>query len=113
MPEFKEFYNLQTGDIAPAGTFSLSYTAIQDYIIRKILAVEKTGATIGLVPITIKIDEIPLTKVAIPAIALGTNYENAVELNYPFKKDQKILISGTNEEAASRNIAFILILDKA
>jgi len=112
MAEFKEIRNLQTGDIAAGATFSLEYTAIEDFIIRKILAVEKSGATIGKVATTIKIDEVPLTKPEIPAVGLGTNAENAIVLNYPFNKDRKILISGTNGEAATRNIAFLLILDK-
>jgi len=104
------FITLQTGSVSAGATFEVSHTATEDYILHHILSVEKGAADTGKVPITIKFDEEVWTKETMPSEALGRYVDRSPKLDYAWKKDVKLTISGTNNTGAAIDIAYVCIV---
>lgn len=99
------------GSVADGASFSGEWTADDDYVIRHIFIKADGGATTKST-ITIRIDNVPITKDKALCNTFGTNAENGLLLNITFKKDSKIDFSGVNNEGAAANFTVELVMEK-
>jgi len=111
--EFKNLvikYFINAG-VAAAATFSNEWDTDADYVLRHIF-VKADGVAATKSTITIRIDNIPLTKDRALCNAFGTNAENAILLNTSLPKGTKIDYEGTNNEGATKDFTVELIMEK-
>ena len=98
--------------IADGATFSDDWEFDDDYVIKYIF-IKADGAATTKSTITIRLDNVPLTKDKALCNTFGTNPENAIELNISVKKSQKIDYEGTNNEGATKDFTIELVMEKA
>ena len=103
---------LEDTGVADGGTFSGEWTFDDDYNLRHIF-IKADGAAPTKSTVTVRIDGDVITKDKCLANTFGTNAENALLLNYPVKKSQKIKIEGTNNEGATKDFTMELVLERA
>ena len=89
---------------------SAYWTADADYMIEKIIIIEKGGTALYKAPTTIRIDEENLTKEAIPASIFNPNEFYSPKLDLPFGKGKTIYFSLTNNVGSDITISIILKL---
>jgi len=111
--EFKNLvikYFINAG-VAAAATFSGEWDTDADYVLRHIF-VKADGVAATKSTVTIRIDNIPLTKDKALCNTFGSNVENAILLNTPVAKGTKIDYEGTNNEGATKDFTVELIMEK-
>jgi hypothetical protein len=92
-------------------TFSGSWDADEDYVIRHIL-IKANGAAPTKSTITIRVDNTPITKDKALCNTFGTNAQDALLLNIPLKKGHKFDYEGTNNEGAAADFTIELVMEK-
>ena len=107
-PIIKYFENTSVAD---GGTFSDSWDSDDDYIIRHIF-IKADGAATTKSTITIRIDNVPITRDKALCNTFGTNAENGLLLNIPLKKGSKFEYEGTNNEGAAKDFTVELVMEK-
>jgi len=111
--EFKTIvikYFINTG-IAAGASFSGEWDTDIDYVLRHIF-VKADGVAATKSTITIRIDNVPLTKDRSLCNAWGTNAEDAILLGIRMPKGTKIDYEGTNNEGATKDFTVELIMEK-
>ena len=98
--------------IADSGTFSGSWTADADYTIKYFFVKRKDGAAFTESTITVRIDNVPMTKDVALCSTFGTDILNGLPVNWDLPKDSKIEYSGTNSEGSTVSIAVELVLER-
>ena len=109
---FYTFKLIDLGTIAAGSTVSSSWTSDDDYIIKKMYAVEYTSTKVGLrfLTGTFRIDGYVFTKDKVP-LSLFDGYSNQVpELNIDFSKGRTFYYSVKNNHS-SDSIAAYLVLE--
>jgi len=99
----KVFKIIDVGDISAGGTVEKTYTAEDDYIIKRMYIVETTETPVGLqyITFTFWVDNVPYTKDKVNA-KLFEGYTNQVpELNIDFSRGKTFRISLTNNHSSS------------
>jgi hypothetical protein len=107
---FKTFKTIGIGSIAAGGQAESIWESDGDYTLHKIIIVEKTGASINQVEVTIRIDGTILTKDVVPAVVLSLANNNPTIIDTDLKDGQKITFGLKNNESASRNLYAVLEL---
>jgi len=102
---------LELGSVADGATKDGYWTADDDYIIRHIL-IKADGEAPVKSTITMRIDDYVITKDKALCNTFGTNAENALLLNIPFRKSATFHYSLLNQEGAAKNFTIELVLEK-
>jgi len=97
--------------IADGGTFSNTWDADDNYILRFIF-INFDGALGTKSTITIRINNVPLTKDNALCRSFGNTVENALPLEIDFRKDSKFEYQGVNHEGATKQIDVELVLER-
>jgi len=97
--------------IADGSTFEEEWTADLDYTLRHILVKRTDGKGFTKTDITIRINEVPLTRPSCLVNTLGTDKLNALDWAEDLPKTAKIDYSGTNREGVTIDISVELVLD--
>ena len=112
---FYAFKQIEVGSIAAGNTSSGSWTADDDYTIKKIFIMEYTATEVGtrFLNVTLRVDNYTFTKDEVRA-EIFDGYSNQVpELNISFGKGQTFYYSITNEHGSSAISPYIvLVLEK-
>jgi hypothetical protein len=109
---FDRIRRIDTGSIAAGGYADFSQAEEVDLILKKIVIVEATGASINNVILTFNIGDTPLFRPdASAAIFLPIN-PNIPEFNVEVIKGTKVNGRVTNNEAAARRLFIHLIYEK-
>jgi len=98
-------------DVADGGTFEQEWASDGNYITKYILIKRKDGASLTASDITIRIQNIPLTKDHALCNTFGTDIMNALLINEELKKTWVIDYAGTNREGVKISLVVELILD--
>ena len=107
---FNKFQTIDIGSVAAGATAEKSWEADDDYTIHRIYVVEKTGASINAVEVTIRLDDTLLSRDYVPAVILSPGHVNNPAIDIAFKKGQKITFGVKNNEAAARSLYAVLEL---
>ena len=102
---------IDVGSVADGATETGSWTADEDYVIRHIL-IKADGEAPIKSTITMRIDDYVITKDKALCNTFGTNAENALLLNIPFRKSATFHYSLLNQEGAAKNFTIELVLEK-
>ena len=102
---------IDLGSVADGETKAESWTADDDYVIRHIL-IKADGEATTKSTITMRVDTYVITKDTALCNSFGTNAENALLLNIPFKKSATFHYSLVNQEGATKNFTIELVLEK-
>ena len=102
---------LELGSVADGATKDGYWTADDDYIIRHIL-IKADGEAPVKSTITMRIDDYVITKDKALCNTFGTNAENALLLNIPFRKSATFHYSLLNQEGSAKNFTIELVLEK-
>jgi len=98
-------------DVAVGETFKGSWDSDGDYIIKYIF-IKADGGSTTKSTITIRINNVPITKDKALCNAFGTNPENAIPLSIPFSKGMKFDYEGVNNEAAAADFTVELVMER-
>ncbi|RLE49031.1 MAG: hypothetical protein DRJ18_00700 [Candidatus Methanomethylicota archaeon] len=109
---FKEFYTLESGDVADGGNWSNEYKPDENVVIKRIYVVEKSGRRMYASYLTIQVENTAITHDKIPPSVLGTDRSNAVDLDIALKAQQKVRFSFENHEGVTVNFFLVLELHK-
>ena len=109
---FYAFKQIEVGSIAAGNTSSGSWTADDDYVIKKIFIKEVTETAVGLqfLNCTFRVDNYTFTKDEVRAILLSGWQNQIPELNITLSKGQTFYYSITNEHSSSA-IEPVIILE--
>jgi hypothetical protein len=107
---FHSFKTIDIGSIAAGGQVEASWESDGDYTIKHIFLIEKTGASLRKVEVTIRKDNVPYTKDVVPAAVLSYDNVNIPELSISLADGQKIVFGLKNLETAAREIYAVLEL---
>jgi len=103
--------SLYHGTVANGSTFSASWDSDDNYNIKYIF-IKADGNRTTKSTITIRINNVPITKDKALCNTFGSNPEDAIELNIPLERDRRIEIEGVNDEGADKLITVELVLEK-
>ena len=106
------FKTINVGSVSAGATSEGTWTPETDYVIKKIVAVEKNDASLSNVTVTFWIDEIPFTKELIPLGILQETPSLVIDINKELGKGSVFKYSITNNYSASREIFLVLVLEK-
>jgi hypothetical protein len=107
---FQLFRTIDIGSVAAGATGEQSWTSDGDYTIHRIYLVEKTGASINAVEVTIRLDGTLLSRDYVPAAILGVAHVNNPVIDVSIKNGQKITFGVKNNESAARALYVVLEL---
>ena len=107
---FAKFVTIDIGSISAAATKEESWESDGDYQVRRIYIVEKTGASLHRVEVTVRKDADLLTRDYVPAVLITHLNNLNPELNVPVAKGQKIVFGIKNNEATARELYAVLEL---
>jgi hypothetical protein len=107
---FNKLQTIDIGSVAAGATTEKSWEADGDYTIHRIYVVEKTGASINAVEVTIRLDETLLSRDYVPAVILSPGHVNNPVMDVALKEDQKITFGIKNNETGARNLYVVLEL---
>ena len=106
------FKTINSGTISASGSVTKDWTADRDYIIRKVLVVNKGTATVDKIDLTIQFAENFKTLDYVNAKALATDFKNAWIPDEPLGKGKRVVVSFKNNDASnSAEIDFIMLLE--
>ena len=106
------FKTINVGTVSSGGTEEGTWTPERDYIIKKIVAVEKNDESLSNVTVTFWIDEVPFTKELIPLGILQETPSLVIDIDKELGKGSVFKYSITNNYTADREIFLVLVLEK-
>ena len=106
------FKTIDVGTVSAGGSTSDSVTADKDYKIEKIIAVEKSGASLTNVTATLRIDDFVFTRDKIPLSVLQGYMNQVPELGYDWSKGSTLYYSVANDGTSDVNIYLVLVLEE-
>jgi len=104
------FKSLGVKSISSGGTETWEWNADADYTIKYMFVIERGDLSLSKCLLTGKIEENYFTKDKVCAGVFGRDIRNAIELNYPLNKNQKISISIENQDTSDHEIEIVLVL---
>jgi hypothetical protein len=107
---FAKWVTVDIGSIAAGATKEGSWEVDGDFILKRLLIIEKTGASINAVELTGRIDQAGFTEDVVPASVLHPSNNLNPELGIKLSKGQKVVFGLKNNEAAARNLYAVLEL---
>ena len=105
---FYAFKQIEVGSIAAGNTSSGSWTADDNYTIEKIFIIDKDGATLYKVTVTVRIDDKVLTRDLVPAMVLAPDELLSPELNLELSKGKTIYFEIKNNDSTAQDIYIVL-----
>ena len=106
------FKTINVGTVSAGSTSEGTWTPERDYIIKKIVAVEKSDQSLSNVTVTFWIDEVPFTKELIPLGILQETPSLVIDIDKELGKGSVFKYSITNNYSADREIFLVLVLEK-
>ena len=97
------FKSLNTGSIADGSYAEVEWTPDTNITIRKMLLVERGGASLENVQVYISIADVPYTKDFVPGSVIGSNVEYCWKPDLPVAKGAKIYVKVSNNSGAAIN----------
>ena len=97
------FKSLNTGSIADGSYAEVEWTPDTDITIRKMLLVERGGASLENVQVYISIADVPYTKDFVPGSVIGSNVEYCWKPDLAVPKGAKIYVKVSNNSGAAVN----------
>lgn len=110
--EFNSFKTFEHNSISAGSTVSGSWTADDDYIIRKIYIVEKSGATINASTLYFKVGGDVYTHEFVSAKVLGPQQNVTPLIDIEITKGEKFDYTFKNNESSAVSIFIVLELWK-
>jgi len=107
---FVKYLTLTPAPVSAGGSAEVEWTSDGDYTIKRIYFVEKTGAPIRQVEVTIRLETTSFTDDFVPAIFFEPGMRHLIELDLKISRAQKIVFGIKNNEAASRSFYVVLEL---
>jgi hypothetical protein len=107
---FVKWVTVDIGSVAAGATAEKSWEVDGDFTLRRLLFIEKTGASIRAVEVTFRVDTTGYTEDVVPAHVLDPSNNLNPELGIRLTKGQKVVFSVKNNEAAARNLYAVLEL---
>jgi hypothetical protein len=107
---FAKIVTVDIGSIAAGATAEATWEVDGDFTWHKLYIVEKTGATVYKVELTIRIDAAGYTEDVVPAALFLFNNTLNPDLDLKISKGQKIVFGARNNETAARNLYAVLEL---
>jgi hypothetical protein len=107
---FAKWVTVDIGSIAAGATAEKSWEVDGDYTLRRLLFIEKTGASTRAVEVTLRVDQAGYTEDAVPAYVLDVTNNLNPELGIKTVRGQKVVLAVKNNEAAARNLYAVLEL---
>ena len=111
MPGFNRIRVIDTGSISAGGFVDYSAAEEVDLVLKKILIVEATGATINSVLLTFNLGDTPFFRPNVSAMIFHPSSPNVPELNLDVPKGIKVNGRVTNNETAARRLYIHLIYE--
>ena len=105
-----KFVTIDIGSISAGATAERSWESDGDYQLKRIFIVEKGGATLNRVEVTVRKDGEMFTRDYVPAILISHLNNLNPEINAALAKGQKIVFGIKNNEAAARDLYAVLEL---
>ena len=99
------------GTVAAGATESKKDTVEQDYILRKVLILEKGGTALNNVYVTMRIDNNFITKEAVLATVYQVNFNQAPPVDVEYRKGATLHISVENKSSSDVNVQAVLFLE--
>ena len=97
------FKSLNTGSIADGSYAEVEWTPDTNITIRKMLLVERGGASLENVQVYISIADVPYTKDFVPGSVIGSNVEYCWKPDLVVPKGAKIYVKVSNNSGAAVN----------
>lgn len=97
------FKSLNTGSIADGSYAEVEWTPDTNITIRKMLLVERGGASLENVQVYISIADVPYTKDFVPGSVIGSNVEYCWKPDLAVPKGAKIYVKVSNNSGAAIN----------
>jgi hypothetical protein len=107
---FAKWVTVDIGSIAAGATTEKSWEVDGDFTLRRLLFIEKTGASTRAVEVTFRVDQTGYTEDVVPAYVLDPSNNLNPELGIKLTKGQKVVFGLKNNEAAARNLYAVLEL---
>jgi predicted RNA-binding protein len=107
---FAKWVTIDIGSVAAGARTEAKWEVDGDFTLRRILFIEKTGASIRAVEVTLRVDQAGYTEDVVPAYVLDVTNNLNPELNIKLVKGQEVVFGIRNAEAAARNLYAVLEL---
>jgi hypothetical protein len=101
---FKFFKTFEHDSIANNSTIGNSWTAEDNYIIKRIYIIRKDGASLTKSTFYFKIGDRVFTREIVPANIFRERADISPELNIPFNKSEKLDYNFNNQEGTTISI---------
>jgi len=101
------FKTLELGSIAAGSYAEGEWTPDRDITIRKVVANERTGASLNAVECYISIADVPYTKEIVPLSTIGTNIEYCWKPDLKVPKGSKIYVKCSNTGSSAVNVDIV------
>jgi len=108
---FYRFKLINVGSLSAGGSTEKSWTADEDYTIKRIYAVETTETAVGLqfLTATLRVDDYTFTTDSIP-LSMLDGYKNQVpEIDVNFAKGRTFYASVTNNHSSSAISCYLVL----
>ena len=99
------------GTVAAGATAPKTDTVEQDYILRKVLILEKSGAALNKVYVTMRINDKFITKGAVLATVYQVNFNQAPPVDIEYRKGATLHISVENKSTSDVDVQAVLFLE--
>jgi hypothetical protein len=107
---FAKWVTIDIGSVAAGGRTEANWEVDGDFTLRRILFIEKTGASTRAVEVTFRVDQAGYTEDVVPAYVLDVTNDLNPELSIKLTKGQKVVFAVRNNETAARNMYAVLEL---
>jgi len=101
---FKFYKTFEHDNIAAGATVSGSWTADENYVIKRVHIMNKAGTALTASTIYFKIADRVFTRELAPAAVFGPNVQVSAELNISFSKGEKLDYTFKNNEGATISV---------
>jgi len=101
---FKFYKTFEHDNIATGTTVTGSWTADENYVIKRVHIMNKAGTALTASTIYFKIGDRVFTRELAPAVIFGPNVQVSPELNIPLTKGEKLDYTFKNNEGAAISI---------
>jgi len=105
---FKFYKVFEHDNIADGTTVSGSWTADENYLIKRVHIINKAGAPLNKSTIYFKIGDRVFTREIAPALVFGQNVQVTAVLDIPFGKGEKLDYTFKNNEGSAVSIFIAL-----
>ena len=108
---FNTFKQIDLGTITAGATVTSSWTADDDYVIKRIYVVEYTATPVGtqFLTATLRVEDYTFTKDQVVLSVFDGKANQVPELNIEFKKGSTFYYSVKNNHASSSISAYIIL----